>query len=312
MTLPAADSSGLCAGGSGSSNRNPRKRTAHDIWPAGADCGPPGRRLHLAAAAAGRAAPALAAPFSWPAGSTASSAPQLAAVLGSQHTRGPATGPAPPPAAPQHAGSPTAKPKRGPRQARGRITIIYKLMLECFRDCRSWQPWHHLTQASPRVPMQMLTANTGGCSPQWITTCSRQRSGRSRRLWSRESSRLWRPWNRCSSRWDAWSGASGTAAGCRWARPSAGCARCTLHSLWCQVRNDEPQAAGVLQPYDGRCGKIQLIKGAATPVPELTKLTEHLVTAVTEADLWHHRPLSWWFGSYSGSACCSRRVRRSE
>jgi hypothetical protein len=34
------------------------------------------------------------------------------------------------------------------------------------------------------------------------------------------------------------------------------------------------------------------------PLPEVTELTiEQMVTAVTEAGLWHHRPLSWWFGS---------------
>jgi hypothetical protein len=50
MTLPAAGSSGLCAGGSGSGN--PRKRTADDAWPADANCGPPGctwRQLRPAA-----------------------------------------------------------------------------------------------------------------------------------------------------------------------------------------------------------------------------------------------------------------------
>jgi hypothetical protein len=74
------------------------------------------------------------------------------------------------------------------------------------------------------------------------------------------------------------------------------CGLRAVHSLWNQVKANEPRADG--GRYDGRCGKIQLTKGAATPVPEVTELTmEQMVTAVTEAGLWPFQPLSWWFGS---------------
>jgi hypothetical protein len=69
-----------------------------------------------------------------------------------------------------------------------------------------------------------------------------------------------------------------------------------MHSLWNQVKANEPRADGA--KMDGRCGKIHLTKGAATPVPEVTELTmEQMVTAVTEAGMWPFQPLSWWFGS---------------
>ncbi len=69
-----------------------------------------------------------------------------------------------------------------------------------------------------------------------------------------------------------------------------------VYSLWDKNKADEPQASGA-PTYDGRKGKIQLPKGAATPVPDVPELTmKQLVSAVMDAGLCPQEPLSWWFG----------------
>jgi hypothetical protein len=161
-------------------------------------------------------------------------------------------------------------------------------MSECYSDCRARQPQHQLTQANKGA---YATADSKHKGMFFAVDHYMQQAAQRATL------------EQAKEALNALQLTLGRMVGCKrnGSRLSVGQTVCGLravHSLWCQVRNDEPRAAGVPPPYDGRCGKIQLTKGAATPVPDLTELTmEQMVTAVTEADLWHHRPLSWWFGS---------------
>jgi hypothetical protein len=69
-----------------------------------------------------------------------------------------------------------------------------------------------------------------------------------------------------------------------------------VNSLFIQVKNGEPRAGG--PAFDGRKGKIELTKGAATPVPEVPGLTMgQMVAAATKAGLCPLHPASWWFSS---------------
>jgi hypothetical protein len=158
-------------------------------------------------------------------------------------------------------------------------------MSDCYRDCRSWQPRHHLTQASKGADADADSKHRGMFAA--VDHYMQQAAQRA------EQATLEQREQKAVQALDALQLTLGRMVGCKQngGRLSVGKTVCGLravHSLWCQVRNDEPRAAGVPQPYDGRCGKIQLPKGAATPVPELTELTmQQLVMVVTQADLWH-------------------------
>jgi hypothetical protein len=68
-----------------------------------------------------------------------------------------------------------------------------------------------------------------------------------------------------------------------------------VYSLWNRMTANEPRAASG-PTYDGRQGKIELPRGAATPeVPGLNM--KQMVTTAIEAGLCPDKPLSWWFGS---------------
>jgi hypothetical protein len=229
----------------------------------------------------------------------------------------PLAAPAPAGVAAAAAAPSTVKRHRGPREGRGPITRRHKLISERYRELQSRQLQRdgrgHLTAAnkgawedaaSKNSGMQRAVRHLQALLLQQMQPTLQQQLQQNPHLPNKQQ--LYQQVEQQAEQQalealDNLQLMLGRAAGqtADGGRLSAGKTASRLravYSLWDKNKADEPQASGG-PTYDGRKGKIQLPKGAATPVPDVPELTmKQVVTAVMEAGLCPQQPLSWWFG----------------
>jgi hypothetical protein len=182
-------------------------------------------------------------------------------------------------------------------------------MSERYRESCSWQPRHHLTAADKHADACGDSKHQGmlrAVQQQLLQpTIQSLESGNAQHLPNKEQLKEQaeqRAEQQAVEALDQLQVALGRMAGVKQkgGRLSVGkptvCGLRAVYSLWDQVKANEPRASGAA--HDGRRGRIQLTKGAATPVPELPELTmAQIVMAATEAGMCPLQPLSWWFSN---------------